>query len=322
MAKRIGFSVYKIQVREPYASEWWEFRRKSGTDAYKDISESLHRQLNVLTRLGDADPDTGKYSDDRAVKLIRLEMNEPNRHVAGMLLQGEAGIVRPVYNFDSPDKDPTYTMKISEGALTPLYFRLHLADGRRYGIAILQTFGNQGMKGSLEVLCDRHLRGTGGHLTSKITQLLDQSILAQFAAQGKLQDVILVNRGQTASSRTAMEQNTIGEDGLGQEGDKLELKLHKKAGWPKRTVNKLLSCVNRRENPRELVKTDIGEVDDMLVEITIEGRTQRFSLLNPDDSPIRYDKTSQLIRQSDGLPSWAALEAAADEVWKDVQDIL
>lgn len=322
MRKRIGFSVYKIQIKEHYTPDWWQFAHGSHCDGYSEVHQALSDVRNLLTRLGEVDPATGLQSDDRAVKLARFEASLPHRRMCGVLFQGESGVVRPIYNFDNPDADPTYTIRVNEGDLLPLYFRLHIQDGQRFGIAILQTFGKQGVKGALEELLRRQLSRGARPLTIRMTQLLDQSILQQFARQGKLQDVILVNSGRTPQSRLSMENNTIGDDGLGGDGDKLELKLHKGEGWPARAVNALLRAVQRRENPRDLVHAPgIGVADDLLIEAKLGGRTQRFSLLNPDDSPIRYDKTDQLVRGPNGYPSYAAIHAAAEEVWAEVQQL-
>jgi hypothetical protein len=239
------------------------------------------------------------------------------------MLQGESGIVRAVHDFDDADADPTYTISVQEGALTPLYFRFHLEDGRPFGIAILQTLGKEGMKGTMEAFLKAHVVAADGQRpTVRLVQLLDARVLEQFAASGKLQDIILLNRGSSTASRDAMRANTVGQDSLGDDGDKLELRLRKKDGWPRRAIRSLVRAAIQHDNPRGLVHSPIGAIDDLMVEIELDGRRQRFSMLNPDDSPIRYDKTGQLQPGPTGLPSFAALDAAASEVWDDVQDLL
>jgi hypothetical protein len=318
--RRIGFSVYKIQLKDQYSDQWWDFGLNSSRDGYSALKGALDGCLNRLVRLGEPDPATAEYLDDRAVKLARLDGSEPHRRIKGILFQGEAGVVQDIYDFNNPHRDPTYTIRVNEGALLPLYFRLYLEDGQRHGIAILQTFGGKGLKGAIEDLFRKLLRQSDQPLTIKFTQLVDKHVLEQFARQGQMQDVILVNRGGSQSSRTAMQNNTVGNDALGDQGDKLELKLHKKGGWTSRTLKALARAAIRREDPRSLVHAPgVGPVDDLLVEIVLGQQRQRFSLLNPDDSPIRYDKTDQLIPESNGYPSYGAIDAAADEVWQDVQ---
>jgi len=323
MALRVGLSAYRVEIRNKHAREAWRLQRGSQEDGYAEIERYLDSRLDHLVRLGDPDPDTGEYIDNRAVKLIRLDKTPTRRLLAGLYQKGEAGRIQDIHNFDEPDEDPVYTTQRNEGALAPLYFRLHLQDGRPFGVALLQTIGRDGLKGYLEDDLRRYFSNTDPELSIKLTQLMDAQVLEAFAQQGKLQDVILINSGKTAESRRRMEETTVGDDALGESGDKLALRLHRRGGWARQTLQRIMQAIRRGEDPRTIVHAPgLDQVDEMLVEIEQGGRKQTFSLLNPDDSPIRYDITNSVRWGTDGFPTWESVHRAANRVWDSVSAII
>ncbi|HEX8322368.1 MAG TPA: hypothetical protein VF595_00520 [Tepidisphaeraceae bacterium] len=312
-------------MKTRHTSDWWTFQRDTATDGYSELLNYGRNRKDKLIRLGNRDPDTGEYADDRALKLVRLVRSDEARSVTGLMLKGEAGVVQEVHDFDDADPEaaPVYKIERSQGALTPLFFQLHVRDGLNFAIAILQTFGNDGMKGYLEDDLNKFFAQQAERKTVRLTQFVDANVLQSFAQSGQMQDIVLVNSGKTPTSRRQMEAATVDSAPLDEEGDKLEVKVHRRGGWPSRVLQNLLRRIQRQEKVTDIVKLPgLTEVDDLLVDIERGHQTQRFSLLNPDDSPLRYDYTAQLIPQADGLPSWASLQLAADEVWLDVQQLL
>lgn len=322
MAQRVGLSAYRVEIKNKHSQQAWRFQKGTQEDGYAEIEQYLDRRLNHLVRLGAPLPDSGEYVDNRAVKLIRLEKAANRRMLAGLYEKGEAGHIQDIHNFDV-DGDPVYTTQRNEGALAPLYFRFHLQDGKPFGVALLQTIGRDGLKGYLEDDLRRFFSNREPELTVKLTQLMDAKVLEAFAQQGKLQDVILINSGKTADSRRSMERTTVGDDALGDDGDKLAMRLHRRGGWKKKTLQLLMRAIHRGEDPRTIVNAPgLEQIDEMLVEIEQGGRKQTFSLLNPDDSPIRYDITSKVSRDGNGFPSWQSVHRAADEAWQSVSQLI
>jgi len=171
----------------------------------------------------------------------------------------------------------------------------------------------------------RFLSTDGRRITTRLTQILDQKVLTEFARQGKLQDVILINRGRSPASRKVMQQTTVGGSVLGGDNsqDKLEVRIHKEGGFSPAVLTRLFNAVRQGINPRPLVQVPgMKDMDDLLVDIERQGRKQRFSLLNPDDSPMRYDITDQVVMGKDHYPTWTSLHEAADMVWQDLNPLL
>jgi hypothetical protein len=319
----VGLSVYRLRLKDHRAEEWWQFGRNTPQDAYAELDSYFRTRRGHLVRLGDADAD-GNYSDQRALLLSRVVRSENSRMLAGLFLKGEAGTVREIRNFDDPEADPAYRTAVNEGILTPLYARLHLEDGRRYGVAILQTLGTDGLKGYVDRDLRRYFRNEAAERrTIDLAQLLDRQVLEAFATQGSLQDVVLVNSGQTERSRQAMQRNTIAGDQLGHDGDKLEMRVARHGGFGVDAIRRLWDRIQGQGDPRTLVNVEgMPEIDDLKVEILHGGRRQTFSLLNPDDSPIRIDITGEIAFGPDGLPTWESVHRAAGGAWESVSAMI
>lgn len=319
----IGLSAYRIRIKERRADEWWRIQRNTPQDAYGEFAEYFGGRRGHLVRLGDPDGNGG-YTDQRALLLSRFVHSEGNRMLAGLFLKGEAGMVREIRNFDDPEADPVYQTGVNEGILTPLYCRLHLQDGRRYGVALMQTMGIDGLKGYLDRDFRRYFKDeVPEERTVELKQLLDRQILEAFATRGSLQDVVLVNSGKTARSRQAMEQNTVAGNQLGEDGDKLEMRIARSGGFGVGAIQRLWNALLRNEDPRELLEVSGMEaIDDVKVEIKSGDRVQTFSLLNPDDSPIRMDITNQVHCGDGNVPTWESLHAAAENAWESISAMI
>lgn len=323
MATKVGFSVYRFELRPRNAPTPWDFRRNSNTDGYAELDRYLQTRYRRITRLGIPDAE-GNFADQRALMITRMTSVEDRRLLAGIVHKGEAGAVREIRDFDNPDADPVYRTRLNDGVLTPLYYRFHIEDGRRYGIAILQTLGIDGVKGYLEADLRRFFSARDLEpLTVRLTQLVDARVLDGLAQRGELQDVVLINSGKTAEAQNAMNNCTVGDETLGRNGDKLALRVHRRDGWAVTTLRQLIGLMRGGGDPRQLVNVEgMGHVDDLLVEIKSGGQKQTFSLVNPDDSPIRYDVSRQINPGPDGMPTWESLHAAADTVWGSVRELI
>jgi hypothetical protein len=323
MPLQVGLSAYRFKLKERRGQHWWVFAHNSPTDAYATVNGYLHDRRGHLVRLGEQNAE-GEYDDQRALMLTRFVRNEGQRMLAGMMLKGEAGRILEIRNFDDPEADPTYRTGVNEGVLSPLYFRFHLEDGRQFGVVLLQTLGIDGMKGYVDADLRRYCADNcDPALTHQLTQLVDIQVLEAFAERGQLQDVIAINSGESQESREAMQRHTVGGDSLGNEGDKLQLRLHRRDGWTARVLRRLLSAIREGTDPRELIRVPgMGHIDDLRVEIAHGGRTQTFSLLNPDDSPIRQNITNDVEFGPDGLPTWESIHRAAAGVWDGIREII
>lgn len=318
---QVGLSAYRFQMKERYGREWWSFLRGSATDAYEELNGYFKNRRGRLVRLGVPDVD-GNYADQRAILLAKVVVNEGARMLAGLILKGEAGAVREIRNFDDPEADASYRTSVKEGILSPLYFRLHVEDDRNFGVLLLQTFGPDGMKGFIETDLRSYFSQNDVQQRSiKLTQLVDERVLQAFAENGQLQDVIVINKGKSPGSRRAMEQNNVGGVKLGAPGDKLIFRVQRRDGWTQRAIQSIQRIVRHRDEPRGLIQGPLGShIDDLKVELKIDGRTQTFSLVNPDDSPLRYSINVRF--GPDGHPTWASIHEAAEETWAGLQQLI
>lgn len=322
MARRVGLSAYRLEISH-YHGEQWKFTKDTDEDGHAAVRSYLKSRDGQIRRLGDPDPLTGEYTDARALKLIKLADNRSQRMLAGIFMKGEGGLEQEIWDVDSPKKVPAYTTQRSDALLTPLYFRMHLPENATKGVVLLQTFGGEGLKGYLQTDLRRYFQSAVPRATVKLRQLVDREVLMAFAEQGKLQDVILIHSGKTERSRHAMENNQVAGDPLGDKGDKLALRLHKQGGWPKEALAKLITAVKRGESPtKHVTAQDADSADDLVVEIKSGGRTQKFSLLEPDDSPLREDITEEVRLGDNGFPTWESLHRAAKPVWERIDALV
>ncbi|MBI9018794.1 MAG: hypothetical protein JEZ07_16200 [Phycisphaerae bacterium] len=321
----IGLSAYRIMIKQRRKKDWWQFERNSPQDAYEEFNNYLKSRHMQLTRLGDQDSQ-GNYNDQRAIMLDKIVRSEDRRMLAGIFLKGEAGMVREIRNFDERDGNAKYKTAINEGLLTPLYFRMHLEDGNRFDIILMQTMGTDGLKGYMSRDLTRYFSSEvdDNARTVNITQLLDAQVLEAFAAQGSLQDVVLINYGNSTQSKKAMEKNTVADERLGQEGDKVEMRLYRQGGFGPKAIRQMWNRIKKFGKLQDSIVghgMGSGAVDDLKVAIRYEGRTQTFSLLNPDDSPIRMDITDQVTLGDGNVPTWESIHSAADEAWHKISSI-
>lgn len=329
MSQKVGLCAYRFEIKARHDRRgYWQFARNTETDGYAELHGYFKSRHKQLKRLGEPN-DSGEYTDQRALLLAKLVVNEDKQMFAGMFLKGEAGVVRTIRNFDDPEADPVYKTKVNEGVLTPLYFRIHVEDGRRFGVLLLQTLGIEGFKGYIQTDMQRYFREEAPEARAvRLRQLVDAKVLRAFADQGQLQDVVLINSGKSHDSRQAMQTYTVGGDELGDSGDKLSLRVHRREGWTAKALETLHKAVNvkdkvkRKEKLQEEIDLPGSDhVDDIKVEIMHNGQKQTFSLLNPDDSPIRQVVKNPTIGP-DGLPTWKSMHEAADEVWASIRNIL
>ncbi|MAX27345.1 MAG: hypothetical protein CMJ19_22850 [Phycisphaeraceae bacterium] len=318
MANSVGFSVYKVTVNNKNQREYWEmYYGYPSHDGFTLITEILKSIKNQLIRVDDEKNEDGEYIDNRAAKIINLTKDVDSRTIEGVMLKGEAGHIKEVYNLETLSEEPEYTIGKDQADLMPLFFRFYIPDGMKHGILMLQTYGIQGIKSYITEI----LNSRASDHTIKITQLMDEKVLKQFAKQGKMQDVYLVNSGKSTSSIEALRNTRIAHSTLDSE-DKLELKMHRKKGHSAAVLHKIINCIRNKEKLQEEIETPMRNYDDVLIEIKQGGKKQKFSLLNPDDSPIRYDVTSKIIIGYNGYPTLESLKLSAEYVWESIQSIL
>jgi hypothetical protein len=305
MASQVGLSSYKLIIKKKYShASAWEFVHGGETDGFTEVLKYLQSRKDVLI----------PCEDNQVLTVKSLQHSTSDLWIDGLIVRGLAGAIQDIVNIET--EEVTYRKSKSEAMLEPFYFRFQLENHRRFGVVLLQSFGNIGVKGALFHDFQNYLARKPEPLSAKLVQVVDGSVLERFIEEGKLQDIILVNRGKTALSRDVLARNAVGGDALGDEGDKLELKLGKKGGWSAGVMKMIRQVMTGTLNPKNLVKTDgMQEIDDLKVTLRVGNRNQTFSLLNPDDSPIRVDITDDVAYGNTGYPTIASLRAAAIDVY-------
>lgn len=283
------------------------FRHPSATDGYALTEDYVKSRTRALIT----------YDAQRVLIISDAAFSSSGRWIDGLLLRGESGQIQDFVNITSGDI--TYTKAADEAGLEPLYFRFQLEDGRDYGIALLQSFGLSGMKSALHTDLQSYCANLlPDPLTVHLTQIVDKSVLEEFARSGQLQDVVLVNHGATVRSRTAMMKHSVGGQSLGDAGDKLELRLRKHAGWTKTALAHIFGVLRGKQSVSDVVKAKgMDDFDDLKVTVRLGNRDQTFSLLNPDDSPIRFEITDEVTPGDRGYPTLESLRRAAVRVYKE-----
>ena len=308
MGTQIGISAYRLCLKKKGARTkkgvppWWVFKLGGQQDGYRIIQKYVEDRAKHLVT----------YGENKVLHVRDWKKSDPGRWIDGLLIRGEAGYVQELVNIETAET--TYTKQKHEAALDRFYFRFQLEDARPFGVLLLQSTGQFGVKGCLDTdlgafLDERDLKG-------KITQLVDAAALEAFADAGQLQDVILLNRGQTASSRQALQELSVADESLGEEGDKLALHVRRKGGWTKKTWQRLWGSFKAGDSPQQLVTgSSMSKIDDFRVTLRIGGRNQTFSLLNARDSPIRFDITDEVTLGPDGNPTLESLRAKAHDLY-------
>ena len=323
MARLVGLSAYKVDIRNKRSHMAWNNCLGSETDGYSELLNYFSDRNNRIVCLGDSS--AGTHTDNRAIKLTNFANDERRRLIAGQMLRGEAGLIQQIYDISSGGTNPTYETSKNEGILAPLYFRFHIPDGLDYGVAILQTFGPEGLKGYIQDDFRNYFGDLPSPITVKLTQLVDRRALLEYADQGLLKDIILVNAGLTKESRDVMKHSTVGGDSLGDPGDKMTLKLHKQSGWLKKVLEQITSMLKDNGQMRQMINIggmNINSFDDIKAEIQKGARRQVFSIIHPENNPIRYDISDKVKIGSEGYPLWDDIHAVADEIWGQVRELI
>lgn len=326
MASRFGFGAYKVLLRNKRSRAPWRFKIDSAQDGCAEIERYLECRNKKLFRLGKPDSKTGKYYDNRAVKVTKLEKERGRRLLAGLFYKGEAGRVQQIHDFDEPDKAPVFTTRRNHGMLSPFYFRFHLDDGLPFGVALLLTIGGDGFKTYIEDDLRFFLGDSVDPLTVKMTPFVDAAVLETVAKHGVLQDVYLINSGRTATSRERLTETKVGEDSLGHSGDRLELRIHRKGGFGRSVLDKLVQLVSDGKDPGSIVRVpgvDEIRADNVVVEIKQpDGRSRKLRLTDLEESPVQYDITDTVKLDTNGFPTWKSVHESADDVWQSVRQLV
>ena len=307
MAIQVGLSFYRLELNRKHArTSPWTMSFGSDTDGFAEVLKYLEDRKKHLI----------PYDENEVLHVEELHSNQGGLWIDGILKRGSAGSVQDIINIETARV--THTKTKQEAVLEPYYFRFQMEDGRPFGILILQTWGHLGTKGAILTDLKTYLSERPEPLMPKLIQVIDETMLDRFAAEGKLQDVVLVNRGATPESRAVLSRNSVSGQSLGEPGDKLEVRLSKRGGWTQSVLRKVKSVISDKQRARALIQTDgMEEVDELKITLRVGKHDQTFDLLNPDDSPFRLDITEQLAYGPGGYPTLASLRAAAISVYKE-----
>lgn len=280
------------------------FRSGGKEDGFKELATYCENRAQTYTLFGGS-----------SLLIIKeLRVDKQRRAIDGLVYRGNSGVNQDLVNIKSGKT--TYRKKRDEAALEPCYFSLRLEDGRRFGVALLQNQGQSGIKGLLLDDMSSYFGARSDALTISFTQLVDSKAVEKFASLGILKDVVLINKGHSSSSRSALIRNSVGGDPLTERGDKLELHLKKRGGWSKQILQKIIQKVKQGKDPATLIKApSMGVVDEVRVVVRIGSRTQGFNILNAKDTPIRYDISDEVQDGQDGYATLASLRTAAATVY-------
>lgn len=322
MTRRIGLNVYLLKLKRGRFGEWLEFKRGGSFDAYQHFQGYFADRKTRTVRFGYQDPDTGIYDDPRAMKLSKVVSDLGARRIAGLWTVGEGGTERPV--LDLVTHKVTGLLGKNQASLEPFFFDLHLEDGSKTGILLVQTAGISGIKTQLTVDFHDYFRGARGleDLLLQIVPLADMGALKEFSKGALMTDVVLVNSGASQASRQTLQGARIGDVAL-DKGDSITVRIHKKKGFPMAAFSAAKQVLSgERSADQFALVPGIKDADDVLVKLSRNGRTRTFSLRKPDESLCRWDISEEVELGKDGHPTFNSLMAASSHVYLEARKIL
>ncbi len=318
MVAQYGISVYIVTFRDRYGRRPWTSEKHGTENTYEAIHDYLRSRKGQLRIVGGSGPGSGYAPGTKAFSVARIDPVAQARIIAGALYYGEAGSVRDVISLDT--NKTTKTIAENEAPVAPFYYRFDLPIGLRYGVLYLQTTGQIGVKSALSADLKDYFESYGADSGTSISlsPLAAKQAMEAFVGQGIMNEIVLVNEGRSVRTRKALSRTHVGGKPLG-ELDRIEVKIKRKGGWMGMR-NPLKRIARGDADPTDMLK-GVVPYDDMKIKVRVGRRTQQFSMIKPDESPIRYDVSGKIDLRS-GHPTFTSMDAAVVDLTAMVRGIL
>lgn len=236
----------------------------SGTDQYNTIQD-------ILDALFEKNP---HITHNNKYLSIHKQEKEGNNLYFGELKYGPYGTEHEVIN---ATQNELTGQKISkeESVITHYYFNMRFFDNMNYGLLILETQSNLGIKIIFEKWINKFLKDINyAHFQIRIESFLPKEIIDKFSNKGHIRKIRYI------SHLLPKDKINLINDYEPTEGF-AEYIVNIKKGKSKRHPNFLKKIFTKNDDiPEELIKNIDFPVDDIKLELELEDEKRTFTIGN------------------------------------------
>lgn len=228
------------------------------------------------------------------------------QYLKGYISKGAFGNRAPIR--DVIANEDSYTKKLSDAEMIPLYFCTRIRSGYTRAILILQTFGNQSAKSLLaESLRSFFSKYYSGY-TLKLNTIVPNNLLDQFIDQGAIKKFRFI-RYSIPDDITYISDNGEKFDRKAGEAE-LTLKLKDARLFPSWRSDLKKSL---RSTKLEFINIPNFEYNKAKVELIVNGKPKIIDLGKEDKIAPRLDITDDVVDGANGFPTFESIDAVATE---------
>lgn len=303
MARRIGFHVYSVRVRERYSREY------ETLSALRGRQDLLVLLCTEMTKARNAQNDNEEH--ERVVCIRRVDKN--GRHLTGLIETGHYGETSNIVH--AKNGRVTHLQTTEEASLLPCFFRLVIPSNKNQGLLILQRDNRLQAKQIFRGLVEPAVKKFDSNLSCEIEPVVNQETFAKLVGDGEIQQIKFIKLSITQDFADEYDRGKHETEGSmeltikARRGRSLPMKSHLTKWLATKTQVNDLFVVPGLDFDYDTVKAD--------VRIGHSRRTLDFGkrLSNPV-----IDMTGQLKRDKSGHPTYASLleeteKLAADQMF-------
>jgi hypothetical protein len=294
-------ATYSIRVR---------FKGKRETEPLGDFGETHHDLLPILnTYLTSLQTVSQNETERKMLQVTTINLDEQHREITGIAEHGEWGIAIPGKNRRTGVI--RYQRGLEDVEALPYYYLLSVPREGRIGFAILQRFGNIGIRSQLLDRLETRFAQEYPDFRMNIKTAAPGELIEQFVREGAA--VKRISFVQTRLPRNF-------EDRYGAPGEALkeayaEYVIHAKRGGSLRIFNMVRDAVTRGGR----FKTQLFELSPRQagkVKVAIKAGRVTRTLEMTDTLSMRsyYEIDDQIVLGNDGFPTFESIDEVAHSV--------
>lgn len=292
---KISLAAYSISVRQLRNQQ--QILPLDNFDGSNNLADCIFQYCSVMTteRHTNANIKTVLYVNE-------IERNEDARIIYGIAHRGEYGFESVLYDTDR--KEDSHNRTTTEAEMIPYYFLFWIAPGASRGIAILQRFGNLGIRTDFHDSIMLQFREQFLDYRIDINPLMPIDVIRQYVNEGDLK--ALEFKHFSAPSDIS---DLIGQDNVRDAGHfKVEVRAKRNSVLQK--PEWMLNLLEAREYTA-IVELVNHSVEDVRAEIQFAGTTKKIDFTNFSGIRAYFDITDEIEVESNGHPNFSSMHNRA-----------
>jgi hypothetical protein len=323
MARSIGLSAYNLRLKNARKrnEDFLTMQSIGDINAYELFHQYLLERLNNIRRVvhkKDEESASSPAIVAKVFKLVDLKTDKASQTFSGLIHAGECGRANSIYNTVSGEV--AHEKTLTEADMPPFYFRLHVPDGKKKAVLILQRTGLHGLKSAIDR--DMSLWFSEKKLTLTMASLTDNDLLERYLTFGTVDEITVITHKQQADSRTLLNNSRIAGH-KPPKGMRVELKMSSAEGFAKRTIEVAKKAVRRTGDVKDLVEVEgLDNPEEVIFRVDYDGKPKKFSIQHAPELGISYDVTDEIAYDSKNHPVFSSIDQLAVQHCMELMDKL